>query len=115
MSGRKSKRKGKPSKVFPLYSNNSWNRKEDLPDISQIEDLCYRTGDIVKVEVDYDVDVEVDDEVDTVASIPSPSPTTASKYDQDVHHDCQHCRRDFCCEHVLNNSRSNIGELYVNE
>ena len=69
----------------------------------------------VEVEVDYDVDVEVDNEIRTVASIPSPSPTTASKYDQDVHHDCQHCKRDSCCEHVLNNSRSNLGELYVNE
>jgi hypothetical protein len=42
MSGRKLKQKRKSSKMYLLYSKNSWNRKDNLPDISKLEDIYYR-------------------------------------------------------------------------
>jgi KRAB domain-containing zinc finger protein len=52
MSGRERKRKRKSSKMYLLHSKNSWNRKDDLPNISELEDIYYHNRDQVKVEED---------------------------------------------------------------
>ena len=49
---RRRKRGRKPSTLYLLYSKNTWNRKDELPDIGELENIYYRNRDKVKVEDD---------------------------------------------------------------
>ena len=44
------KRVRKPPRFYLLYAKNSWSRKDELPDIDELESEYYRNRDKVKVE-----------------------------------------------------------------
>jgi hypothetical protein len=105
MSGRK--RKQKSSKLYLLCLKNSWNPKEEIPNISECEDIYYRNRDIVKVEEDLVPTSSISKQTGEGSS-------RGSDLQEDSVHKpfiCTHCNKGFSQKSGLNrHARIHMGE-----
>ena len=95
MSGQKRKQNQKARKFYLLGFTKTWYPKDDLPDVSGIEDIYYKNRDKVKVE---DVD-DVQD--DSTVENPNEGSSNATNIQQNVSNKqfvCMYCGKEFSCK-----------------